>query len=91
MPISALSFKFYNIRYFSFSFEKKYYFVILFSFHLDQNLLPAYMSSIFSVFIDLLVYSKCQIKIKKNSGQFWTGSCAKSLQTMALVVLLQLI
>ena len=24
MPISALSLKFYNIRYFSFSFEKKY-------------------------------------------------------------------
>ena len=44
--------------------------------HLDQNLLDAALPQvfewIFSVFLDLLVYSKCE-NLKKNSGQFWTS------------------
>ena len=40
--------------------------------HLDQNLLPTYMSSIFTVFIDLLINYTPNVKLNEillNSGQ----------------------
>ena len=73
MPISALSL----IRCFP-STLRRY---VPSKAQLDQNLLPNYMPSLesvlpkfwlFAMFIDLLVYSKCQIKW--NSGQFWTSA-----------------
>ena len=74
MPISALSLKFYSIRYFPSTLRRD----IPTKAQLDQSLLPTYMPlldsalpkfSIFAMFIDLLVYSNVKLnEILVNSG-----------------------
>ena len=75
MPIGALSLKLNNIRYFSFNFEKRHSYKSSI-----RSKFTSYLNAFTRfcpMFIDLLVYSKCQIKW--NSGQFWTFAQGRKL------------